>query len=137
MRLENVQNSPKNNQNGPKNVENQANWPKNIQKVRKLLQNFFSGQKPWDFTLKSYCWSFPASHTIFTSGFGSLYLWHKVCRCADHVQELLSAILLRSLNTTTHYSCMRVLPDVISIVTENQDEFSPQLVVLLVRTEIG
>ena len=40
----------------------------------KLLQNFYSGQKPWDFPLKSDCWSqnllgssFPASHTISTS----------------------------------------------------------------------
>ena len=74
MQLENVQNWPKNDQNWPKNVENQANWPKNIQKVRKLLQNSYSGQKPWDFPLKSYCWSpnllgssFPASDTISTS----------------------------------------------------------------------
>lgn len=57
MRLENVQNWPKNEQNWPKNVENQANCPQNIQKVRKLLQNSYSGQKTRDFPLKSYCWS--------------------------------------------------------------------------------
>ena len=49
MRLENVQNLPKNDQNGPRNVENQANWPKNIQKERKLLQNSYLGQKTRDF----------------------------------------------------------------------------------------
>ena len=48
--------------------------PQNIQKVRKLLQNSYSGQKTRDFPLKSYCWSpillgssFPASHTICPS----------------------------------------------------------------------
>ena len=51
---------------------------KNIQNVRKLLENSYSGQKPWDLPLKSYCWSpnllgssFPASHTISTSAWGS------------------------------------------------------------------
>ena len=33
MQLENVHNLPKNDQNRPKNVENQANWLKNIQKL--------------------------------------------------------------------------------------------------------
>ena len=32
-------------------------------------------------------------------GFDSLYLWHKVRRCADHVHELLWAILVRYLTT--------------------------------------
>ena len=42
---------------------------------KKLLQNSYSGQKTQDFPLKSYCCSpnllgssFPASHTISTSG---------------------------------------------------------------------
>ena len=48
MRLENVQNRSKNDQNRPLNVENQVNWPKNIPKVCKLLQNFYSGQKARD-----------------------------------------------------------------------------------------
>ena len=38
MRLENVQNRSKNYQKQPKNVGNLAKEPKNIQKVRKLLQ---------------------------------------------------------------------------------------------------
>ena len=48
MRLENVQNRSKNDQNRPLNVENQVNWPKNIPKVCKLLQNSYSGQKARD-----------------------------------------------------------------------------------------
>ena len=58
----------------PKITKNYENWPKNIQKVCKLLQNSYLGQKPWDFPLKSYCWSpnllgssFLASDTISTS----------------------------------------------------------------------
>ena len=52
----------------------------NIQKVCKLLQNSYSRQKPWDFPLKTYCWSpnllrisFPASNTIST--FDKKHVW--------------------------------------------------------------
>ena len=44
MRLENVQN-------WPKNVEYQANWPKNIQKVGKLLQNSYLNSSKFLFEL--------------------------------------------------------------------------------------
>ena len=94
MRLEHVQNLPKNDQNRPKNVENQQNWPKIIQKMRNLQQNSYSGQKPRDFPLKSYCWSpnllgssFPASDTICTSGSWEdqnkkcVQVYHKKCKC--------------------------------------------------------
>ena len=74
-------------QNWPKNVENQANWSKNIKKVRRLLQNSYSGQKSSDFPLKSYCWfpnllgrSFPASHTISTS------VYHMCVKKCAHIR---------------------------------------------------
>ena len=57
MRLENVQNWPEYDQNPPKNVENQANWSQNIQKLCKLLQNSYSGKRERGRPLKSYCWS--------------------------------------------------------------------------------
>ena len=66
---------PKKDQNLPKNEENQANWPKNIQKVRKLMQYFYSGQKTQDIHIKSYCcwpqtyWAAPAQlPTQFAKG---------------------------------------------------------------------
>ena len=68
MWLENVQKGPKNDQKHPKNVENQANWPKNIQKVHKLLQKFYSQQKARELPSKSYCWS---SNLLGTSCLGA------------------------------------------------------------------
>ena len=47
MRLENLQNWPNNDQNRPKNVENQAIWPENIQNV--CVQNTYRGPKPRNF----------------------------------------------------------------------------------------
>ena len=48
MWLENAQNWSKKDQIQPKNDENQANWPKYIQKSVSILQNSYSGQKVQD-----------------------------------------------------------------------------------------
>ena len=99
---------PKNDQNLPKNVENQQNWPKIIQKMRNLQQNSYSGQKPRDFPLKSYCWSqnllgssFPASDTICTSGPWEdqnkkcVQVYHKKCKCKFIIHALLRSQFLQ------------------------------------------
>ena len=56
MWLEDVQNLSQNDQNWSEYVKNHANYPKNTQKVRKLLQKSYPQQKAMDMPSKSYCW---------------------------------------------------------------------------------
>ena len=68
MRLEKVQNRPEYDQNQPKNVKNQANWTKNIQKSISYCKNSTHDKKVWEFPSKSYYWS---SNLLGTSCLGS------------------------------------------------------------------